>query len=116
MPANKKRKELTKLRQAQVLKNQQEKERLKAQTLDNRDNTDKASRTKSKMPVAQPEDNSENNDDTKSPRPQRSKGKTSHPGQIKSSKKSKRKHLEQVGMLQCLMILPLIQTLQMKIF
>ena len=35
------RNELTKQRQAQVLKNQQEKERLKAQTLENRDNADK---------------------------------------------------------------------------
>ena len=45
-PADANRKELTKQRQAQVLKNQQGKERLKAQTLENRDNTD--SRTKSK--------------------------------------------------------------------
>ena len=35
-------------RQAQVLKNQQEKERLKAQTLENRDNTDRESRTRTK--------------------------------------------------------------------
>ena len=84
------RKELTKQRQAQVLKNQQEKERLKAQALEDRDKIDKASRTKSKRPTAQPEDNSENFDDTNSPRPQKSKGKVSHPDQIKSSKKNKR--------------------------
>ena len=35
-PADTNRKELTKQRQAQVLKNQQEKERLKAQTLEDR--------------------------------------------------------------------------------
>ena len=80
---------MTKQRQAQVLKNQKEKERIKAQTLDDRDNIDKASRTKSKMPTAQPEENSENND-TNSPRLQRSKGKASHPGQIKSLKKNRK--------------------------
>ena len=73
------RKELTKQRQAQVLKNQQEKERLKAQALEDRDKIDKVSRTKSKRPTAQPEDNSENIDDTNSPRLQKSKGKASHP-------------------------------------
>ena len=87
MDAN--RKELTKQRQAQVLKNQQEKERLKAQTLENRENTDRASRTKSKRPMTQPEDNG-NNIDTNSSRPERSKGKTSHPDQIKSSKRNRK--------------------------
>ena len=106
------RKELTK--QRQVLKNQQEKERLKAQALEDRDNIDKASRTKSKRPTAQPEDNSKNIDDTNSPRPQKSKGKTSHPDQIKSLKNIE-ECLVQVGMLECLMILPQIQTLQRKI-
>ena len=47
-PADTNRKELTKQRQAQVLKNQLEKERLKAQTLEDRDNIDRVSRTKSK--------------------------------------------------------------------
>ena len=84
------RKELTKQRQAQILKNQQEKERLKAQALEDRDKIDKASRTKSKRPTAQPEDNSENIDETNSPRPQKSKGKASHPDQIKSLKKNGR--------------------------
>ena len=81
---------MTKQRQAQVLKNQQEKERLKAQTLEDRDNIDKVSRTKSKRPTAQPEDNGENIDDTNSPRLQRSKGKASHPDQIKSLKKNRK--------------------------
>ena len=40
--------------------------------------------------MAQPEDNGDNLDDTNSPRPQRSKGKTSHPDQIKSSKKNRK--------------------------
>ena len=114
VPADANRKELTKQRQAQVLKNQQEKERLKAQALGDRDNIDKECRTKTKRPTAQPEDNGDNINDTNSPRPQRSKGKASHPDQIKNSKK-KRKCLEQVGMLQCLMILLRTQTLQMKI-
>ena len=83
-PADTNRKELTKQRQAQILKKQQEKERLKAQVSKDRDKIDKTSRTKSKRPTAQPEDNSENMDDTNSPRPQKSKGKASHPGQIKS--------------------------------
>ena len=48
VPVDTSRKELTKQRQAQVLKNQQEKERLKAQTLENRDNTDRVSRSKLK--------------------------------------------------------------------
>ena len=38
----------------------------------------------------QPEDNSENIDDANSPRPQKSKGKASHPDQIKSSKKNRK--------------------------
>ena len=91
VPADTNRKELTKQRQAQVLKNQQEKERLKAQALEDRDKIDKASKTKSKRPTIQPEDNSEKIDNTNSPRPQKSEGKASHHDQIKSSKKSKRK-------------------------
>ena len=58
---------MTKQRQAQILKNQHEKERVKAQALEDRDKIDKASRTKSKRPTAQPEVNSENTDDTNSP-------------------------------------------------
>ena len=38
----------------------------------------------------QPEDNSKNIDDTNSPRPQRSKGKASHPDQMKSLKKNRK--------------------------
>ena len=89
-PVDTNRKELTKQRQAQVLKNQQEKERLKAQTVENRDNADKESRTRTKRPTAQPENNSDNIDNTNSPKPQRSKGKVSHPDQMKSSKKNKK--------------------------
>ena len=63
-PADTNRKELTKQRQAQILKNQQEKERAKAQTLEDRDKIDIANKTKSKRPTAHPEDNSENIDDT----------------------------------------------------
>ena len=37
----------------------------------------------------QPNDNGDNIDDTSSPRLQRSKGKVSHPDQIKSSKKNR---------------------------
>ena len=48
VPVDATRKELTKQRQAQVLKNQQEKERLKAKTLENRDNADRESRTRTK--------------------------------------------------------------------
>ena len=72
MPADTNRKELTKQRQAQILKNQQEKERVKAQTLEDRDKIDKANKTKSKRPTAQPEDNGENIDDSNSPRLQKS--------------------------------------------
>ena len=90
VPANASRKELKKQRQAQVLKNQQENERLKAQTLENRDNADKESRTRTKRPMAQPDDNGDNTDDTNSPRPQRSKGKASHTDQIKSLKKNRK--------------------------
>ena len=89
-PADTNRKEMTKQRQAQLLKNQQQKERLKTQALEDRDKIDKASRTKSKRPTAQPEDNSENIDDTSSSRPQKSKGKASNPDQIKSLKRNKR--------------------------
>ena len=64
---------------------------MKAQALENGGKIDKANKTKSKKPTAEPEDNSENIDDTSSPRPQKSKGKASHPDQIKSSKKSTKK-------------------------
>ena len=90
VPADANRKELMKQRQAQVLKNQQEKERLKAQALEDRDNIDKECRTKTKRPTAQPEDNGDNINDTNSPRLQRSKEKASHPDQIKSSKKNRK--------------------------
>ena len=89
-PADTIRKDLTKQRQAQILKNQQEKERAKVQTLENREKTEKMNRNKPKRPTAQPEDNSENIDDTNNTIPQKSKGKASHPDQIKSSKKGKR--------------------------
>ena len=85
VPADTNRKELTKQKEAQILKNQQEKERAKAQALEDRDKIDKANRAKPKRPTTQPEDNSENIDDTNSPRLQKSKGKASHPDQIKSS-------------------------------
>ena len=90
-PTDTNRKELTKQRQAQILKNQQEKERAKAQALEDRDKIDKVNRNKPKSLTVQPEDNSQNIDDTNSPRPQKPKGKASHPDQIKSSKKGKRK-------------------------
>ena len=89
-PADTIRKELTKQRQAQILKNQQEKERAKAKALEDRDKIDKANRNKPKRPTAQPEDNSKDIDDTNNTRPQKSKGKASHPDQIKSLKKGKR--------------------------
>ena len=89
-PADTSGKELTKKRQVQMLKNQQEKERLKTQTLQNTDNADRESRTRTKRPMTQLEDNGDNIDDTNSPRPQRSKGKASHPDQIKSSKKNRK--------------------------
>ena len=60
---------MTKQRQAQILKNQQERERAKAQALENRDKVDKMNRNKPKRPTAQPEDNSKNIDDTDNPRP-----------------------------------------------
>ena len=82
---------MTKQRQAWIFKNQQEKEREKAQALEDRDKIDKVNRNKPKRPKAQPEDNSENIDDANSPRPQKSKGKASHSDQIKSSKEGKRK-------------------------
>ena len=81
---------MTKQRQAQILKNQQEKERAKAQALENREKTDKTNRNRPKRPTAQPENNSKNIDDTNNTRPQRSKSKASHPDQVKSSKKGKR--------------------------
>ena len=43
-----------------MLKNQQEKERLKTQTLGNTDNTDRESRTRTRRSMTQPEDNGDN--------------------------------------------------------
>ena len=77
VPVDTSRKELTKQRQVQILKNEQEKERLKAHTLEHRDNADRESRTRTKGPTAQPDNNGDNIDDTNSPRPQRSKEKHS---------------------------------------
>ena len=90
VPADTSRKELTKQRQAQMLKNQQEKERLKAQTLENTDNADRESRARTRRTMMQLDENSHNIDDTNSPRPQRSKSKVSHPDQIKSPKKNRK--------------------------
>ena len=115
-PADTIRKELTKQRQAQILKNQQKKEKAKAQALEDRNKIDKVSRNKLKRPAAQPEDNSKNIDDTNSPRQQKSKGKVSHPDQNQEFKKRVKENLEQVVMLGCQMILHWIQTLKMKIF
>ena len=112
-PVDASRKELTKQRQEQVLKNQQEKERLKAQTLENRDNANRDSRIRIKRPTAQPEDNGNNIDDTNSPRPQRSKGNCPTLTKLRVPKRIER-CLEQEGMLQCLMNLPQTQTLLMK--
>ena len=81
---------MTKQRQAQLLKNQQEKDRAKAQALENRDKTDKNNKTRAHKSTAQPEDNRDEIDDTNNPRTQQSKGKASYPDQVKSSKKGKR--------------------------
>ena len=50
-PADTIRKDLTKQRQAQSLKNQQEKERAKAQALENRDKIDKTNKNKPNRPA-----------------------------------------------------------------
>ena len=89
-PADTIRKYMKKQRQAQLLKNQQEKERAKVQALENRDITDKNNKTRTHKSTAQPEDNRDNIDDTNNPRTQKSKGKTSHPNQVKRSKQGKR--------------------------
>ena len=73
-----------------MLKKQQEKERLKVQTLENTDNVDTESRVRTRRPTTPPDDNGDNIDDTNSPRPHRSKGNVSHPDQIKSSKKNRK--------------------------
>ena len=86
-PADTIRKDLTKRGQAQLLKNQQEKERAKAQALENRDKTDRTNKTKTNRSAAQLEDNRDNMDDINNPRTQKSKA---HPGQVKNSKKGKR--------------------------
>ena len=64
-PADTVRKEMTKKRQADLLKKQQEKDKAKAQAEANKDKPDNTNR----------------------PRAHKSKGKASHPNQIKSSKK-----------------------------
>ena len=88
-PADTIRKDLTKQRQAQLLKNPQEKERAKAQALENRDKVDKTNKNKPNRPTAQPEDDRDNIDDTNNPRTQKSKGKASHPDQVKNFRKEK---------------------------
>ena len=66
-PADTIRKEMTKQRQADLLKKQQEKGQVKAQAKDSKDKPDNTNR----------------------PRTHKSKGKASHPDQIKSSKKGR---------------------------
>ena len=89
-PADTIRKDLTKQRQAQLLKNQQEKERAKAQALENRDKTDETNKNKTNRSTTQPEDNRDDIDDTNNPSTQKYEGKASHPDQVKNSKKGKR--------------------------
>ena len=89
-PADTVRKDMSKQRQVQLLKNQQEKERAQAQALENRGTTYKNNKNETHRSTAQPEDNRDNIDDTNNPKTQKSKGKTSHPDQVKNSKKSKR--------------------------
>ena len=89
-PADTIRKDMTKQRPAQLLKNQQEKERAKVQALENRDKADKTNKNRTHRSTAQPEDNRDNIDDTNNPRAQKSKGKASQPDQVKNSKKGKR--------------------------
>ena len=67
-PADTVRKEMTKQREANVIKKQQEKERAKAQVEASKDKPDNANR----------------------PRPHKSKGKASHPDENKSSEKGRR--------------------------
>ena len=67
-PADTVRKEITKQRQADLLKKQQEKDRARAQAKVSKDKPDNANR----------------------PKPHKSKGKASHPDQIKSSEKGRR--------------------------
>ena len=73
-----------------MLKKQQEKERLKVQTLENTDNVDTESRVTTRRPTTPPDNNGDNIDDANSPKPQRSKSKASHSDQIKSSKKKRK--------------------------
>ena len=56
-PADISRKELTKQRQAQMLKKQQEKQRLKAKTLENTDNVDTGNRDRTRRPTTPPDYN-----------------------------------------------------------
>ena len=67
-PADTIRKDLIKQRQAQLLKNQQEKERAKAQALENRDKTDKNNKNRAHRSTTQPEDNRDIIDETYNPR------------------------------------------------
>ena len=81
---------MTKQRQTQSLKNQQEKARAKAQALENRDKVDKMNKNKTNRATAQLEDNRDNSDDANTLRTQKSKGKPSHPDQVKNSRKGRR--------------------------
>ena len=89
VPADISRKKLTKRGQAQMLK-KQEKKRLNVQTLENTYNVNTKSRVRTRRPTTPPDDNGDNIDDTNSPRPQRCKGKVSHPDQIKSLKRNRK--------------------------
>ena len=86
-PVDTYRKDLTEQRQAQVLKNQQEKERAKVQALENRDKIDNTHRKKPNRPTVQFENNSDNVDDINNPRTQALKGKASQLTKLRSLKR-----------------------------
>ena len=81
---------MNKTKTSTIIKNQQEKERVKAQAAENRHKTDNNNKTGTHKSKAQPEDNRDNINDANNPRQQKSKGKASHPDQVKNSKKGKR--------------------------
>ena len=106
---------MTKQRQAQILKNQQEKERAKAQALENRDKTDQTNRNKPKRPTAQTEDNSKTLMILTILEHISLKVKHLTLTKLQIVKRVK-EHLEQVVMQECQMVLHWTQKLKTEIF
>ena len=99
-PTDMNRKKLTKKRQEELLKNQQEKDRTQAQALENRNKRDKCKKNETQTSTTQPEDNRDKTDDTNNP--------TGRNTKIKQSEAEQATAPDEIGCKLCKLVFPLI--------